>query len=101
MCAGNDCTPDLRDSILLGVQQQHRNLRAGGGVVAANAQERSSTNDEQPSPPSPSRQLGEIQEEFKEGLQGAGRIIIPVVTSSIFIIIVILLIVCKVFNRIC
>jgi hypothetical protein len=95
MCAGNDCTPDLKD-----VQQQRRNLRSGG-AVAANAQERSSSNHEHPSPQSPPRQLGETQEKFKEGLQGAGRIIIPVVTSSIFIIIVILLIVCKVFNRIC
>ena len=71
-----------------------RHLRGG---VAANvlvqdgAQER---NDEP-------RQLGNFGEEFQEGLSGAGRIIVPIVTSSIFIVIVLLLILCKIMNRVC
>jgi hypothetical protein len=102
ICAGNDCT-DL-DSVLLGVESstheashimmKDRNLRGG---VAANAlsQDGALERDDEP------RQLGETSEKFKEGLSGAGRIIIPIITSSIFIIIVFLLIICKVMNRFC
>ena len=102
ICAGNDCT-DL-DSVLLAVDRstreashilmKDRNLRGGvaeNALVQDGAQER---NDEP-------RQLGNFGEEFQEGLSGAGRIIVPIVTSSIFIIIICLLILCKVMNRLC
>lgn len=71
-----------------------RNLRGG---VAADALVRDSAQERNDEP----RQLGNFGEDFKEGLSGAGRIIIPIVTSSIFIVIVLVLILCKVMNRLC